>query len=60
MKKATLITMPWKSELQSIQSQEDTNGNTANEAEETTLYHNGGTPPKDSFLVLTETPASPV
>jgi hypothetical protein len=55
MKKATVTTMPWKSELQSKhQSQEDTNGNTANEAEETTLYHNGGTPPKDSFLVLTD------
>jgi hypothetical protein len=45
-KEETVITMPWKSELQSRhRSEEDTNGNTANEAEGTTLYHNGGTPP---------------
>jgi hypothetical protein len=58
-KDETVITMPWKLELQSrYRSEEDTNGNTTNESEETTLYHNGGTPPKDSFLVQTETPAA--
>jgi hypothetical protein len=49
-KEETVITMQWKSELQSRRrSEEDTNRNTANEAEETTLYRNGGAPPKDSF-----------
>jgi hypothetical protein len=53
--------MAWKSEMQSRhRSEEDTKGSTANEAEETTLYHNGVTPPNDSLLVQAQTPTSPV
>jgi hypothetical protein len=51
-KEENVISMAWKSELQSRHWEEEIyNGSTSNEAEETELYHNGGTPPKESFLV---------